>query len=642
MKPFIRRVSLPAILYSLPMLWILESSAATFSCLATDSGFCISDAILSSLENDEPDIIELGAGTHRHAPSRRYDGVGSNCFPPINSDITITGKGMDETLIIARRDGTSNCRAFLITEEGSLTLQALTITEGATEYSISGDILDPTIGAGIYNKGTLVVDQSSLTKNWALTAGGGIYNAPNAKAALQNCKIVGNIVAESHIRTAGSAIFNEGEMTIDACEVTGNFSGEDYAYAISNGLHTSEYDAIMEISNSLISRNRGGGIAIGEGRNNLSAVTVTKSTISYNFGGGITNVGGGKAVIVDSTIAHNVSAVKGGGISHFNYHSVPETILINSTVSGNLAMGLASPIGGEPYPGAGGGIYSSVGKIVLANSTVTDNRSISGAGGISLDSTYSSAVIRNSIIAGNKSEQAGMDDCADEGTAAGFVFEGTNLTGLNTGCPSDSAPTYSISYEQIFKTLIGPLQDNGGPTQTHALIPLSPAIDAAVSGCRDPDGNVIGFDQRGMPREECDVGAYELQYETVIVDLRLLGPFDHFFYKPGSRTKLWIVVLSNDEHDPAFRPASEINVDTLYAGDGATANKISKKDINHDGYDDLLLEFKAHELGLKCGDGTVILNGYTNSDSPILGSLSVTTVGCKNRNHRKGDKIGHR
>jgi hypothetical protein len=66
--------------------------------------------------------------------------------------------------------------------------------------------------------------------------------------------------------------------------------------------------------------------------------------------------------------------------------------------------------------------------------------------------------------------------------------------------------------------LLGPLQNNGGPTQTQALLSGSPAIDAGnPSGCTDGNGHLLKTDQRGMPRHDpedtrgCDIGAYESQ-----------------------------------------------------------------------------------------------------------------------------------
>ena len=65
--------------------------------------------------------------------------------------------------------------------------------------------------------------------------------------------------------------------------------------------------------------------------------------------------------------------------------------------------------------------------------------------------------------------------------------------------------------------MLGPLQDNGGPTMTHALLPGSPAINQIpVEDCLDADGAPLATDQRGVSRPEtggtlCDVGAFEVQ-----------------------------------------------------------------------------------------------------------------------------------
>jgi hypothetical protein len=61
---------------------------------------------------------------------------------------------------------------------------------------------------------------------------------------------------------------------------------------------------------------------------------------------------------------------------------------------------------------------------------------------------------------------------------------------------------------------LGPLQDNGGPTMTHALLPGSVAIDhVPASMCLDENGDPLTTDQRGFPRDDsmCDVGAFEVQ-----------------------------------------------------------------------------------------------------------------------------------
>jgi hypothetical protein len=84
---------------------------------------------------------------------------------------------------------------------------------------------------------------------------------------------------------------------------------------------------------------------------------------------------------------------------------------------------------------------------------------------------------------------------------------GHNLTGTDTGCPSDATlGDLTVEPAEVFTTVLGPLRDNGGPTFTHALRRRSPALDAGdPTRCR-------GTDHRGVPRpqgEGCDIGAFE-------------------------------------------------------------------------------------------------------------------------------------
>jgi hypothetical protein len=89
---------------------------------------------------------------------------------------------------------------------------------------------------------------------------------------------------------------------------------------------------------------------------------------------------------------------------------------------------------------------------------------------------------------------------------------GYNLSGDGT-CNSSKAGDLNNH-----DPLLGPLQNNGGPTETMALLPGSPAIDGGnPSGCTDGQGHLLTTDQRGMPRPDkedsvgCDMGAYESQ-----------------------------------------------------------------------------------------------------------------------------------
>ena len=128
--------------------------------------------------------------------------------------------------------------------------------------------------------------------------------------------------------------------------------------------------------------------------------------------------------------------------------------------------------------------------------------------------------LANSLIAGNQARVAPeiaitLRACRARRRQPNNLF-GTNgnagVTGFSPG-PTDIVP--SVSLAQI----LGPLKNNGGPTQTHALVAGSPAIDAGnPNGCRDNSGALLQTDQRGFPRNvdgngdgtaRCDIGAVE-------------------------------------------------------------------------------------------------------------------------------------
>ena len=101
---------------------------------------------------------------------------------------------------------------------------------------------------------------------------------------------------------------------------------------------------------------------------------------------------------------------------------------------------------------------------------------------------------------------------------ATLTSHGHNLVSTGTGCPSDGPGDLTVDPADVFITVLGPLQNNSGPTQTHALLPGSTAIDGGAAECPAVDSVPLATDQRGKPRPidgnvdglaVCDIGAVE-------------------------------------------------------------------------------------------------------------------------------------
>ena len=266
----------------------------------------------------------------------------------------------------------------------------------------------------------------------------------------------------------------------------------------------------------------GGTAGDGGGISNAGTLTVSSCTISNNSadsdGGGIFNAG--TLTVSNCTIANN-SADFGDGGGIFNAGTLTVS---NCTIANNSAD-----------DGAGGGGIANRGTLVVSNSTVTGNSAMplttGGGGGINVESGV--ATLHDTIDAGNSVNNGGIGpDCA--GTVSGSVtigsttyHEGYNLIGDGTGSTGFSN---GVNGDQVgssvspIDSLLGPLQDNGGPTPIMALLPGSPAVNTG-----DPNGTGLPeFDQRGpgfarVVANRADIGAYESLFQPIPASMTAFG-----------------------------------------------------------------------------------------------------------------------
>jgi hypothetical protein len=295
--------------------------------------------------------------------------------------------------------------------------------------------------------------------------GGGLDRVFDDRASfndLSNLSIVNGSVTGSFPDGLGGGVRILAQASIRNCSITQNEAYEGGGIGV-NG--------VLFIENSLVSGN-----------------------VAETYGGGLFLAADVLLEMNASTVSDNTAADH-GGISN---NSVEDVFITTSTISGNQAIASASGAGDA------GGIGNN-GVMTLTASTIFGNSAVTDGGLSNCDSCAVPGIVTVSlsIIAGNEASGANPD-CGGTLSSAGF-----NLIQDTTGCSvAGSQNVFGLD------PLLGPLQDNGGPTPTHALLEDSPAIDAAFcSG---------GPDQRGSPRTDlpgvpnpagsngCDIGAYEV------------------------------------------------------------------------------------------------------------------------------------
>ena len=348
-----------------------------------------------------------------------------------------------------------------------------TITLGSALDPISGDLNIQGPGAS-----QLTVSGNSLYRVFNIASGKTVsisgLTVTGGSAAVAGCTVAG----------AGAGIFNNGTLTLDRVVVTGNHAtGTDSgSVACAYGAGINNYDTLT-LNQSTVSGNRASATETGAGD---SAVAE---------GAGIANAEMGTMRIDQSTVSNNTvhAVVTGGAVAMApgaGILNVGGATVTNTTVTNN---GIITP-GGQ-----GGGINNSLGSLALRNDTISQNiasSSIGDGGNLYNGGSATSVTAKNTIVA----EALTSGNCG--GTLPTSL--GNNLSFESTG---DTYPCFTPGNGNVFADpMLGPLQDNGGPTQTEAIGPGSAALDAG-SGCE-------ATDQRGLFRGgtagPCDIGAFEL------------------------------------------------------------------------------------------------------------------------------------
>lgn len=467
------------------------AAPAASQCTVAPNDCSLRGAISNANINPDADVITLPAGVYtltlpETTPSSNADGDLSNTY-----DLTINGAGAGSTVIDG--NGAVTGSGVIATGSNDVTFNDLTITGGAgTGVSGGGTITlvncvvsdndSSSSGGGIYAVGNLTLDGTDVTGNSSAVKGGGIaVSGASSQLVISDSLIDENHVSSDNFVGGGIAYTSSGVVAITNTVISNNEAagGAGIGLSGSGAVYLTDVTVDGNYTNGLSFDYGGGGIYL----NFSGTVDILRGAIMNNqaeFGGGL-NIFAGTVTIGHSTLSGNSATLSYGG-AIYNSGSVSVS---TSTISGNSA-------------GIGGGIYQFSGT--ATPSTTFSSSTIAGNDPTVLFTSTGTMTLLNSILAGTSGDQCGP-------SPAPFTSLGHNLS-TDASCNLVAAGDLPST-----EPTIGPLQDNGGTTLTHALLPGSPAVDAA-------DGIYCGStDQRGVSRPigpGCDIGAFEAPLWTFL------------------------------------------------------------------------------------------------------------------------------
>jgi predicted outer membrane repeat protein len=422
---------------------------------------------------------------------------------------------IDQSTVSSNSTAGDFARGGAIYASGNVTLTRSTVSRNST----GGDFAR---GGGIYGSGNVTLTQSTVSGNSTAgrnALGGGILARGNV--TLTESTVSGNSTAGE--RADGGGILTN-DVTLTQSTVSGNSTAGVVAYG--GGILAND----VTLNQSTVSGNSTAGERADGGGILANDVTLTQSTVSGNSTAGIVAYGGGiwatNVTLTQSTVSGNSTAgpgADGGGIWARGNVALTESTVSGNSTAGDRAGGggiaatdvmlTQSTLSGNSTAGdsAHGGGIMAFNDLTFTRSTVTDNHAHSStATGGGIWNYDDPIVISGSIIAGNTAGGGNPDINLHTGTLT------ADYSLIGTGVMPDSGAHNIVTNDPM----LAALADNGGPTETHALLPGSPAIDAGDPGFVPPPE----FDQRGAPFARVvgaaiDIGAFEVQAAPTVEEL---------------------------------------------------------------------------------------------------------------------------
>ncbi|MEZ6041530.1 MAG: CHRD domain-containing protein [Planctomycetaceae bacterium] len=444
----------------------------------------------------------------------------------------------------------------------------ITLLAGSIVSNVSGSDTPGTGGGGIFNHGTMLLEDVTLSDNTAIVGlgnGGGILNAPGGVIQLTG----GTVSNNSAARAGGGIENNDGTVILHQVALLSNTAGIN-----GGGLHVSSTGTTGVVDSTIVgntAQSEGGGLWNGTGLmtvigNTLIDGNAANGNASSEGGGGLFNDGGslllngmgGQLVITGNsaagtagsgggifnnggtlsvhavTISGNTASRAGGGIED-NAGTVTieqSTLSANSTgaapgnggalhmTGGGQVMVHNSTVSGNIASNEGGGLWNSnSGTMTLRNVTVTGNHAETNAnGGGVFTVNGGTTIVQNTIVAGNTSGSGSTPDDAGGTFAAGsvnnLIGDAISAGGLVDGTAGNIVGVGGAGTIATASILSTVLADNGGPTLTHALVSGSPGIDTGTDLTA-----FFALDQTGSARIQgsaSDIGAVEADPATTV------------------------------------------------------------------------------------------------------------------------------
>jgi hypothetical protein len=445
------------------------------------------------------------------SPGDGAAGSGGGIRDQGNVDLTLTD------MVVTHNRATADGGGLVMFNTAAINSWTLTLENTVISDDHAGDA-----GGGIDTdgSGTVFIDNSQITNNTDINQGAGVYidvaagsSAPDgANMTMQRTLVSNNSALANGITASGGGISNAGTgaMKLLNDTIANNFSG-----GMGGGFSDENNNGTLEVSDSLFLNNTaimsGGGIQ--EGGSTTKITNTEFKGNSSGASGGALFANGTTLIVSSSTFADNTSTGNGGAIEiQTTGTKTAGSTITNVTITGNSALNNAGANGGGIAAETAAGSTVPFGSLLLQNDTINANVATVG-GGVFWDGTGTFSV-RNTIIAANS---AGTGPDADN-VKGKFTDKGGNLIGVsgkgsgNSGFNAATTQTGTVAHP--LDPLLGPLQDNGGPTVGSPGTTIVLETEAPQKGSRAIGRGIANgapaTDERGFPTEvddQINVGA---------------------------------------------------------------------------------------------------------------------------------------